>query len=178
MGLIQKLDPRTWIATKLDTVSTALSPATNEQVAVLPETPKDAEVVAGHFVPDIQIQAGRTSASAHVERIRKTVESFNEDRQTPLEWLVVKFFTILAYTLPTLIAWIVGSAIGQTWAGKFNFWDPWSDYNYGLGIGMELMIPVMGYAVSATAKRAAKDRSQMAWPIILSVLFVGLAVGN
>src|SRR5882762_1606017 len=135
MGLIQKLDPRTWIATKLDTVSTALSPATNEQVAVLPETPKDAEVVAGHFVPDIQIQAGRTSASAHVERIRKTVESFNEDRQTPLEWLVVKFFTILAYTLPTLIAWIVGNAIGQAFSGKFDLSNPYTWYSYGISIG-------------------------------------------
>jgi len=51
MGLIQKLSPRAWIATKLDTVSTALSPATNEQVAVIPETAKDAEIVSGQFYP-------------------------------------------------------------------------------------------------------------------------------
>lgn len=162
----------------LYSTSTTVAPATNEQVAVIPETPKDAEVVSGHFVPDIQINAGRTSASIHTERIRKQVESFNEDRQTPLEWLVVKFFTILAYTLPTLIAWIVGSAIGQAFAGKFDFGNPYAVYSYAISIGLELMIPVMGYAVSSTAKRAVKDRSQMAWPIILSVLFIALAVGN
>ena len=177
MGLIQKLDPRTWIATKLDTVSTALSPATSEQVAVMPEQAKDAEVVSGTFIPTIDA-TGRTSASSHTERIRQQVESFNEDRQTPLEWMVVKFFTVLAYLLPTLIAWIVGNAIGQVWAGKFDWTNPWSDYSYGISIGLEMMIPVLGYAVSATAKRATKDRSQMAWPIILSVLFLGLAIGN
>src|SRR5712671_5861342 len=151
MNITKRLDPRTWFTTRLDTdattTSTAVAPAANEQVAVLPETPKDAEIVSGRFVPDIQINAGRTSASIHTERIRKQVESFNEDRQTPLEWLVVKFFTILAYTLPTLIAWVVGSAIGQVWAGKFDFWNPWSVFSYVISIGMELMIPVMGYAV-------------------------------
>ncbi len=133
MGLIQKLDPRTWIATKLDTVSTALAPATNEQVAVVPETAKDAEVVSGTFMPDIQITTS-TDARQHTERIRKTVESFNEDRQSPLEWLVVKFFTVLAYLLPPFIAWIVGSAIGQVWAGKFDWSNPYSLYSYGIGV--------------------------------------------
>lgn len=177
MGLIQKLNPRTWIASKLDTVSTALAPAANEQVATIPEQGRDAEVVSGTFVPDIQINTG-TDAIAHTERIRKTVESFNEDRQTVLEWIVVKFFTVLAYLLPIWIAWIVGQAIGQVWAGKFDWTNPWNVYSYGISVGLEMMIPVMGYSVVTTAKRAVKDRSMMWVPIALTILFLGLAIGN
>ena len=163
----------------LYSTSTTVAPAANEQTAVLPETPKDVEVVSGHFVPDIQINAtSRNDALAHTERLRKTVESFNEDKQTLLEWLVVKFFTGLAYLLPILIAWVVGNAIGQVWAGKFDWGNPWSVYSYAISIGLEGMIPVMGYSVTVATKRAMKDHSQMAWPIILAVLFFALAVGN
>jgi len=177
MGMTTRIG--NWIQQKVysQQTSTALSPAANQQTAVIPEQGRDAEIVSGTFVPTIDA-TGRASASAHTERIRQKVESFNEDRQTPLEWVVVKFFTVLAYLLPILIAWVVGSAIGQVWAGKFDWNNPWSVFSYVISIGLELMIPVMGYAVSTTAKRAVKDRSQMAWPIILSVLFLALAVGN
>lgn len=172
MGLIQKLDPRAWIATKLDTTSTDVAPVTNEQTAVLPETAKDAEVVSGTFVPDIQINTAKGSdALAHTERIRKTVESFNEDRQTVLEWVVVKFFTVLAYLLPIWIAWIVGQSIGFSWAGKYDGNNPWNVYSYGISVGLEMMIPVMGYSVVTSAKRAVKDRSVMWVPIALTILF-------
>jgi len=179
MGWIQKLDPRTWIATKLDSASTALSPATNEQVATIPDQGRDAEIVSGTFVPDIQINTAKGSdALAHTERIRKTVESFNEDRQTFLEWVVVKFFTVLSYLLPIGIAWIVGQSIGFSWAGKYDPSNPWNVYSYGISVGLEMMIPVMGYSVVTTAKRAVKDRSMMWVPIALTILFVALAVGN
>ena len=179
MGLIQKLDPRTWIATKLDTVSTALAPAANEQVAVIPEQARDAEVVSGTFMPDIQITTtSRNDAHAHTERLRKTVESFNEEKQTILEWLVVKFFTVLAYCLPILVAWSVGNAIGQKFAGSYDPHNPWSVYSYVISIGLRGMIPVLGYSVTVSAKRAVKDRSQWFWPVILAIFFLGLAVGN
>jgi len=177
MGMIQKLDPRTWIATKLDTVSTALSPAANEQVAVIPETAKDAEIVSGTFVPTINA-TGNTEAHKHAARLRSTIETFNEDKQTPLEWIVVKFFTVLAYLLPPFVAWIVGQAIGDAWGGKFDWNNAWSVYSHVISISLEMMLPVIGYSVTVAVKRAAKDRSQMFVPIILGLLFLGLAVGN
>ena len=128
MGMIQKLDPRTWIATKLDTVSTALAPAANEQVAVIPEQAKDAEIVSGTFIPTINATGG-TEAHKHAARLRTTIETFNEDKQSPLEWLVVKFFTALAYLLPPFVAWIVGQAIGDAWGGKFDWSNAWSVYS-------------------------------------------------
>jgi hypothetical protein len=175
--IINKLDPDKSFGATPDN-STALAPAANEQVAVIPEQAKDAEVVSGTFMPDIQITTSRNDALAHTERLRTTVESFNEDKQTLLEWLVVKFFTVLAYLLPILIAWVVGNAIGQVWAGKFDWGNPWSVYSYAISIGLEGMIPVMGYSVTVATKRAMKDHSQMAWPIILAGLFLALAVGN
>src|SRR6266704_6584718 len=98
---------KTWLhnATAAENTSQVLAPATNQQTAVLPDTPRDAEIVSGTFVPDIQINTAKGSdALAHTERIRKTVESFNEEKQTWLEWLVVKFFTVLDYLLPIGIA--------------------------------------------------------------------------
>jgi len=182
MGILTRM--QNWVDTKVYSMqkpvtSTAMAPAANEQVAVIPEQGRDAEIVSGTFVPDIQIAtSGRSDAIAHTERIRKTVESFNEDRQTVLEWIVVKFFTVLAYLLPIWIAWIVGQAIGQVWAGKFDWNNPWNVYSYGISVGLEMMIPVMGYSVVTSAKRAVKDRSLMWVPIVLTLFFLGLAVGN
>lgn len=174
---------RTYLLSKLDpdaSTSTAMAPASNQQTAVLPETPKDAEIVSGTFVPDqtITINAKGSDALAHTERIRKTVESFNDDRMVGLEWVIVHFFKALAYLLPPFIAWIVGCAIGQAFSGKFDFGNPYTWYSYGISIGLEMMIPVMGYSVTVAAKRATKDRSQIWIPIVLALFFVGLAVGN
>ena len=174
--LVNKLDPD---ATLNSQQSTALSPATNEQVATIPDQGRDAEVVSGTFVPDIQINTAKGSdALAHTERIRKTVESFNDDRMVGLEWVIVHFFKGLAYLLPPFIAWIVGCAIGQAFSGKFDWNNPYTWYSYGISIGLEMMIPVMGYSVTVAAKRATKDRSQIWIPIALAVFFVGLAIGN
>src|SRR5882762_4136751 len=118
--IMNKLEPDNLVDPNAKT-STAMAPATNEQIATMPETAKDAEVVSGTFVPDIQINTAKGSdALAHTERIRKTVESFNDDRMVGLEWVIVHFFKGLAYLLPPFIAWIVGCAIGQAFSGKFD----------------------------------------------------------
>jgi hypothetical protein len=174
--VMNKLEPDNLIDQKQ---STAVAPATNEQVAVVPEQAKDAEIVSGTFVPTIDATGnGQMEAHKHAARLRETIESFNEEKQTPLEWLVVKFFTVLAYLLPILVAYVVGCAIGQVWSGKFDITNPWSVYSYVISVGLEGMVPVMGYSVTVAIKRAAKDRSQAALPIILGLLFLGLAIGN
>jgi hypothetical protein len=170
----------TWLHSATAPKDTSVATTTNEQVAVLPETPQEAEIVSGTFVPDqtITINAKGSDALAHTERIRKTVESFNDDRMVGLEWVIVHFFKALAYLLPPFIAWLVGCAIGQAFSGKFDFGNPYTWYSYGISIGLEMMIPVMGYSVTVAAKRATKDRSQIWIPIVLALFFVGLAVGN
>ncbi len=183
MGVLQKLNPTTWFPTGVyvgpdEKISLAV-PAANEQVAVVPEQGKDAEVVSGTFIPTIDATGGaQVEAHKHAARLRQTIESFNEDKQTPLEWVVVKFFTVLAYLLPPFVAWIVGQAIGDAWGGKFDWGNAWSVYSHVISISLEMMLPVMGYSVTVAVKRAAKDRSQSVWAIVLAVLFVALAVGN
>lgn len=176
----------TWIVNKLDPdnsinsqQSTALSPATNEQVAVIPEQGRDAEVVSGHFVPTIDATGnGQMEAHKHAARLRETIESFDEDKQGKLEWLVVKFFTVLAYLLPPFVAYVVGQAIGQAWAGKFDWNNGWSVFSYVISISLEMMLPALGYAVMVTIKRAVKDRHQMWVPFVIGALFLALALGN
>src|SRR2546430_632194 len=169
MQITKKLDPRTWFVAPVNSpqmdpnlsVSTAVS-ANNNQTTVLADTPRDAEIVSGHFVPDIQIDA-RNDAQRHAARLRTTIESFNEEKQTPLEWIVVKFFTVLAYLLPILVAYVVGVAIGEAWSGPFDITKPFTIYSHVISVGLEMMIPVMGYAVTVSVKRAAKDRAQVVW---------------
>jgi len=183
MATTKLLDPRTWFTTKLDsdtsTTSTALSPAANEQVATIPEQGRDAEIVSGTFIPTIDA-TGNTQMEAHkhAARLRQTIETFNEDKQTVLEWVTVKFFTVLAYILPPFVAWIVGQAIGDAWGGKFDWSNAWSVYSHVISVSLEMMLPVMGYSVTVAVKRAAKDRSQMFVPITLAILFLALAIGN
>ncbi len=176
---ISMLDPdkETQIDPNLS-VSTAVAPTNNQTtITVPPEQGKDVEVVSGTFVPTINA-TGYTDAQRNAARLRQTIETFNEDRQTPLEWLIVKFFTVLAYILPPFVAWVVGTAIGDAWGGKFDWGNAWSVYSHVISISLEMMLPVMGYSVTVAVKRAAKDRSQAAIPIILGLLFLGLAVGN
>lgn len=175
------LDPRTWFTTPLDTndkpkSDTALAPV-NDNLPITDERGREVEVVSGTFVPDIQIDA-RNDAQQHAARLRQTIESFNEEKQTPLEWLVVKFFTILAYILPIVVAYVVGVAIGEAWSGPFNIGKPWTIYSHVISVGLEMMVPVMGYAVTVSVKRSAKDRAQIGWTVALVGLFLGLATGN
>jgi hypothetical protein len=178
--IIKKLDPSDlYNLDPKQSTSTAIAPATNEQVAVLPDGSRDAEVVSGTFVPTIDA-TGNTQMEAHrhAARLRKTIETFNEDKQTFLEWLVVKFFTVLAYLLPPFVAWIVGQAIGDAWGGKLDWNNAWSVYSHVISISLEMMIPVLGYSETVALKRAIKDRSQMGWPIGIGLLFLALAIGN
>src|SRR5258708_6683454 len=161
------------------TTSTALAPTANEQVTVLPEQGKDVEIVSGTFVPTIDATgSAQMESHKHAARLRTTIESFNEDKQTFLEWLVVKFFTVLAYLLPPFVAWVVGTAIGDAWGGKFDWSNAWSVYSHVISISLEMMIPVLGYSETVALKRAMKDISQMVWPIGIGMLLLGLALGN
>jgi hypothetical protein len=182
MATTKLLNPRTWFTSQLDTsattTTTALSPSGTNDV-ITDERGKDAEVVSGTFIPTINA-TGNTSASAqaHTERIRQTIESFNEDKQTPLKWAVVCFFTVLSYLAPILIAWVVGMAIGDAWSGKFSLNDSWNVYSHAISIVLEMMLPALGYAVTVALKQAFNDKSKAGLCIVLSLLFLSLAVGN
>lgn len=182
MGLTQKLDPRTWFTTPLSNenepkTETSLTPV-NNNMAITDERGREAEVVSGHFVPDQTITINSGSAEKHTEQLRKTIASFSEDRMSPLKWIVVKFFEVLAYLLPIGIAYVVGMAIGDAWSGKFNWADSWNVYSHAISLALELMLPALGYAVTVSLKQAFGDKSKAWICAVLGFLFLGLAVGN
>jgi hypothetical protein len=191
MGITKLLDPRIHISNWMDKVTTqkdtSLAPTANSQTAVLPESDtlaitdergREAEVVSGHFVPDQVIAIPANKAEMYTEQLRQTIQSFNEDKMTPMKWVVVKFFEFLSYTAPILVAFVVGSAIGSAWAGPFNFGNPWAVYSYVISIVLELMLPALGYACTVVLKQTLSDRSKVGLLIGLAILFLLLATGN
>src|SRR3989440_7866721 len=72
---------------------------------------------------DVQIPA---PASSHFERYRKLIDSFDEDRESPLEKIVRWFFLGLSYLLPLVVAYAMGKEIGDAYGGAFNLSDGWS----------------------------------------------------
>ena len=159
-----------------------LAPTTGAQAVPDPATDaQDITIETGRFVPDGSPDAHNaqlaSSAIAHTERFRAIVESFDEEKQTGLEWLVRHFFTALAYLLPPLVAFVVGDAIGDAFAGPFSL-ASWSLYAHIISVSLEMMLPVMGYSVTIIFKRAIKDRSQLAFFVFLSLVFLLLSVGN
>jgi hypothetical protein len=186
MGL-KSFNPLTMVSNWMDKAtaqpgdtSQAVAPAQNNQTTVLPETEtvKDAEVVSGQFIPDQTIVVPSGKAEIYTEQLRKTIASFNEDRVTPMKWIVIKFFEVLSYFAPLLVAFVVGLAIGNAWAGPFDIHNLWGVYSYVISVVLELMVPCLGYACTVVLKQAFMDRSKVALLVILSVLFLALAVGN
>lgn len=179
MGFTQKLDPRTWFTTNLDDESkteTALTPV-NDNMAITDERGKEAQVVQGTFVPTIDA-TGNMEAKREAARLRAKIEEFDEDKQAWSEWVIIKLFTAMAYTMPVLTAWVVGLAIGDAFSGSFNWSSNYSVYSHIISVFFEMCLPMLGLAVTRSVKRAAKDKSQMWVAGVLGFMFVALAAGN
>lgn len=192
MGLLKTVN--TWFD-KMNTTAADLGapaealphlPATTTQVTpVAPEAGQDDQdapatnIVTGRFVPAGQ-QAGlvvSSGAGVNTEHFRQVIESFDEDKQTALEWIVRKFFGAAAYLLPLIVALVVGIAIGDAFSGAHPSFG-WTLYTHVISVSLELMLPVLGLAVTIVFKRALKDRSQIGMFLALAALFLALAVGN
>jgi hypothetical protein len=149
MDKTKLLNPRTWFTTELDAkTETSLTPV-NDNMAITDERGRDAEVVSGTFVPTIDVTGNSASALAlaqaqkQTERLRKKVEAFDEDRQSPAEWIIVKLFTGMAYLMPTITAYVVGMAIGDAFAGPLKWSDNWSVYGHVISLFFEFWVVVI-----------------------------------
>jgi hypothetical protein len=160
--------------------SAALAQPAATEIGIQDEPSNSVEIVTGEVVGTTEtinlnnvIDAKRESV-----RLRRKIEEFDEDKQAWSEFIIIKLFTGLAYTMPVLTAWFVGMAIGDAFSGSFNLASSWSLYAHAISIFFEMCLPMLGLAVTKSVKRAVKDKSQVWVAATLSSLFIILAIGN
>lgn len=180
------LNPVTWVnkgldaaeiksEPKKDTTNTSVAPANNSQI--VDDVPKDAvPVERGIWIDASMID--ESNATRQTEEFRRVVQSFDEDKQSKLAWFVGKFFFVLAYLAPILLGWYAGLALGDALTGRFDPWDAHNAFSHLISMVLELCIPMIGYAVAISFKRASKDRRQVPSSLAISAVFLLLAVGN
>jgi hypothetical protein len=186
-GLESLAGDAAWSRVSTPATKQAPPPATIAHADVSPAASDDApplyvngEAVSGHFVDD-QAQATDPTAQAarRTEQFSRIVATFDEDKLHLLASLVSKFFMAMAYLVPLGIGYFAGAALGDTISGTFSLGAGARNiYTHFLSIVLELSIPMLGYAVAVTFKRAAKDRGQLTLCAVLSLLFLLLAIGN
>jgi hypothetical protein len=148
--------------------------------AVLDETGQAldaAPVSSGIWIDASHMMAGG-AATAQTEAFRRIVNSFDEDRQDKLAWLVGKVFMMLAYMLPPLLGWYAGAALGDALTGAFSLAHANNVFIHLISISLELGVPMIGYAVATTFKRAARDRNQVSKCAVLLLVFLVVALGS
>jgi hypothetical protein len=191
-GLRSLTDPHlTTLTTPVPGVPTPttqpLPPAATVQGANTPQAGGDdgtiyanGEPVRGRFVDDQAQPSDPTRAAARrTQEFARTVNTFDEDKLSLLARVVSLFFMTMAYLVPLGIGYFAGAALGDTISGTFSLVaGARTIYTHFLSIVLELSVPMLGYAVAVTFKRAAKDRGQLTLCAVLSVLFLLLAIGN
>ncbi len=201
------LNPVTWVSSGLNkaidtlTQSPSASSAQNGQqgasqnvtlpvpaspapsVAVTPEDDqgKPGVPVQGQFIAreeqDARMLSIVTAATQRTEQFRREAESFDDEKASWGEKILRFAFATFAYAVPSLLAVVVGLAVGDAFtpahASAFYAW-----YAHLLSITLETSLPIMGFVTALTFRRAAKDRAQVAVCAVAALIFLGLGVGN
>ncbi|HJT56798.1 MAG TPA: hypothetical protein VJ761_09905, partial [Ktedonobacteraceae bacterium] len=125
-----------WLADKLATEDT-------EEVSAVPQSDRAAcELVNGEVFEDDLVDIEQRPAS-HFERYRKLIDSFDEDRESPLEKLIRWLFLLLAYALPLLVAYAMGKEIGDAYGGRFDWNSGWSLGTHTVALAGEFALAMM-----------------------------------
>lgn len=142
-------------------------------------TIKTGDPVSGRFV-----EAGQpsntllitTDAQRQTERFRKLVETFEEDKQEPLEWVIRQAITIFCYVAPFVLAFFVGMAVGDRFADGQTGWAV--SGIHVLSLFLEIAMPILGLVVTISFRRALRDRANVGGLIAVSIFFLVVSVGN
>ena len=169
---LDKAEGNSQAGTQGNTTSNAVVPTESDSTAV------DAVPVERGIWIDASQVLDSGNAAKRTEEFRRIVQTFDEDRQDKLAWLVGKFFTCSAYLLPLAIGWYAGQALGDTLQGPLNWHNNTNVFAHLISTGLEIAIPMLGYTVAIAFKRASKDRSQATACAILLLVFLAMATGN
>lgn len=193
MGLLSKINTRMngWLGSGAQPTQAPLPeasslPAPSQDTALAPS--QDAQIAQGVFIdassnspalPAPIAPVNIAEAFSHTKDFRKVVDSFDEDKQTPSEWLIGKLFTALAYLMPVVFAYFVGMAIGDAFAnGPFSFSNGYSEYVHVASLFVEFSVTMFCFGAVTVFKRALKDRSQLGLFIALGITFIALSILN
>ncbi|MGH2507841.1 MAG: hypothetical protein ACRDHZ_10640 [Ktedonobacteraceae bacterium] len=202
---VKKLNPITWVSSGLtwglnklqpeqatpSATSPATQPASHLPVPASSVPPpvtvteddegKDATIVRGHFneqgSQDTAIQLIVTQAAQRTDQFRQEAESFDDEKAPFAEKGLRVIFTAFAYIVPITLAYFIGQAVGDAFTPVGSSVG-YSQYAHFLSIALEMSLPILGFCVSLTFRRAGKDRSQIAICAAIVLLFLAVGVGN
>jgi len=139
------------------------------------------ELVSGEVFEDDLIDIEQTPAShpSHFERYRKLIDSFEEDRESPLEKMIRWLFLLLAYALPLVVAYAMGKEIGDAYGGRFDWNNGWSLGTHTVAMAGEFALAMMTLSAATALRRMATDASYAPKFIgsLVSFLLFSLASG-
>src|SRR5438045_1565446 len=154
MGMVNNIG--TWLLTRLVGGSVQ---AHDEETAAGPLSPT-AQLVGEEVYEDDMIDVRVPPASSsHFERYRKLIDSFDEDRESPLEKLVRWVFLLLAYLLPLVVAYAMGKEIGDAYGGTFNLADGWSLGTHTVAMAGEFALAMMTLSCAVALRKMTTDTS-------------------
>src|SRR5260370_1928815 len=156
MGLMNTIGA--WMLTRLAGESAADGENTPGGAGARPLSPT-AQLVGEEVYEDDMIEVQIPAPSNHFERYRRLIDSFDEDRESPLEKLVRWFFLLLAYLLPLLVAYAMGKEIGDAYGGAFNLTDGWSLGTHTVAMAGEFALAMMTLSCATALRRMTTDGS-------------------
>src|SRR5258706_8622067 len=171
MGVRDKLG--NWLADKFFVTTDAEVPAQSSSPAC--------ELVNGEVFEDDLLDIEQTPAShpSNFELYRKLSDSFDEDRESPLEKMIRWVFLLLAYALPLVVAYAMGKEIGDAYSGRFDWNNGWSLGTHTVAMAGEFALAMMTLSAATALRRMATDASYAAKFIgsLVSFLLFSLASG-
>lgn len=118
---------------------------------------------------------GRVESSSKetvIERYRREIEGFEEDREDLGAKLVRKTFTFVAYIAPFLVAYFIGREIGDYYSGTLNLDDGWSGGMHIAAWVGEAALAMMVISTSRAWRQYKKDPGGESWLFTSGLFFI------
>ncbi|MBX5451748.1 MAG: hypothetical protein IRZ24_16940 [Thermogemmatispora sp.] len=135
---------------------------------------------SGVLEPDVGGETYRQDLEEHasLERYRRQIDEFDEDREPLLGRLIRQVLVAVAYVGPLVVAWVVGLELGDAFAGGGWRWDSYNVGMHVVSLLAELLTGGLALASAHALKKVLSDRAYLARCVSAVVLFVLLSGGS
>jgi hypothetical protein len=113
-----------------------------------------------------------------LERYRRQIDEFDEDREPLLGRLIRQVLVAAAYVGPLVVAWVVGLELGDAFAGGSWRWDSYNVGMHVVSLLAELLTGGLALASAHALKKVLSDRAYLARCVSAALLFVMLSGGS